>query len=83
MNNPHPLNAFQCVRPKGKDIPAALPKQRSIGAQPSAIRKGMDRNGRFTVDMAPRTTGAISIESGAAAQASVDKRRAISPRGMK
>lgn len=74
-------NAFQAVPPRGVDKPCAAPKK--TGPKPKAKartmtakgrelaeqRLALDMKGRATVDMAPRTTGAITIYS----RADVDK----------
>lgn len=59
MSNSLPLSPFLSVHPRGKDMPSAKPRGRARskapmqGAIPPAT-KAMDRNGRRTVDMAPR-----------------------------
>lgn len=78
-------NAFQIVRPKGPDMPSATPRgsARSKAPMQGIVPeiKALDRNGRRTVDMAPRTTGAIAIENREQGAASTQKRAAIR-RGM-
>ena len=59
------MNAFTSVRPRGKDMPAALPKRKTTNT--SAISnfgsvKTLDSKGRQTVSLKPRVLGAISIE---------------------
>lgn len=67
MTNSLPLNAFQSVRPRGPDldIPATPPRKTNRGAAPieGNVQQALDRNGRPTVGMGPRTTGAISINT--------------------
>lgn len=69
------MNAFLSVRPRGADAPAKAPRRNTPGMAVTVKRP--------PVDLAPRTKGAIHIESREQAQASVDRRRAISPRGTK
>lgn len=85
------LNAFESVRPRGVDVvPTAVPTQRRPGRAPPPLPGStprdrdmvLDRNGRARVPLAPRCNGAFSIESGAAAQASVSKRRALVKGGI-
>lgn len=80
-------NAFTMVRPRGRDldIQAAAPRKTTNTSANSAFGsvKTLDRLGRQTVSLAPRTTGGISIENREQGKSSTDKRRAISPRGMK
>ncbi|MDA8449803.1 hypothetical protein M4R23_08915 [Acidovorax sp. GBBC 3332] len=80
------LNAFESVRPRGATVtPTTVPAQRRPGRAPPVLAGStprdrdvvLDRNGRACVPLAPRCNGAFSIESGAVAQASVSKRRAI------
>ncbi len=79
------MNAFTSVRPRGADAPAKLPVQRKK-AVPITVR-GTTRvlNARevFQANLAPDPSRSISIESREQAQASVDKRRAISKGGTK
>lgn len=86
MTNSPPLNPFMSVRPRGPDMPSATPKGHKTGARPPRLAgsgdvKALDRNGRRTVGMAPRTTGAIAIENREQGAASTQKRAAIR-RGM-
>lgn len=80
-------NAFTMVRLRVQDldIQAAAPRKttNTSGKSEFGSVKAMDRTGRRTVDMAPRTTGGISIENREQGKSSTDKRRAISPRGTK
>ena len=71
-------------RPRGKDAPAALPKRKTTNTSATSnfgSVKTLDSKGRQTVSLAPRTTGAISIEPREQSAASRDKRDAIK-RGM-
>lgn len=77
MSNSLPLNPFMSVRPRGKDMPSApVPRKTTNTSSNSAFGsvKTLDRLGRQTVSLAPRTTGAIAIESREQGQASADKR---------
>lgn len=77
MSNSLPLNPFLSVRPRGKDMPSApVPRKTTNTSSNSAFGsvKTLDRLGRQTVSLAPRTTGAIAIESREQGQASADKR---------
>ena len=78
--------SFPVPRPRGKDMPSAKPLRKTTNTSSNSAFgsvKTLDRLGRQTVSLAPRTTGAISIEPREQARASVDKRRAISPMGTK
>lgn len=79
------MNAFLSVRPRGPDrnTPVKLPKRQKPGAALTVVSKAMDSRGRRTIDLEPRTAGQIVIESRERAQASVDRRRAISKAGTK
>ena len=66
---------FPIPRPRGTDMPAKLPRRQTPGLAITAKRQ--------PIDLAPRTKGAIHIESREQAQASRDKRAGISPRGTK
>lgn len=77
------MNAFQMVRPRGADAPAKLPPQRK---KPTPITtKGTTRvlnaAGKWQAYLEPARRS-IAIESGDAAQASADKTRRISRRGV-
>ena len=77
MSNSLPLNPFMSVRPKGKDMPSApVPRKKTNTSSNSAFGsvKTLDRLGRQTVSLAPRTTGAIAIEGREQGRASADKR---------
>ncbi len=65
------MNAFTSVRPRGPDMPAKLPRRNTPGMAITAKRQ--------PIDLAPRTKGAIHIESRAQSQASADRRASISP----
>ena len=84
MSNSLPLNPFLSVRPRGKDMPSApVPRKTTNTSSNSAFGpvKTLDRLGRQTVSLAPRTTGAIAIEGREQGAASTQKRAAIR-RGM-
>jgi hypothetical protein len=75
-------NAFESVRPRGPDldIPVIPPRVKNSSAAPASgnVHQAlMDRNGRRTVNLAPRTLGAITIENREQGRASNDRRRAI------
>lgn len=78
--------SFPIPRPRGPDMPSATPKGHKTGARPPRLAgsgdvKALDRNGRRTVGMAPRTTGAIAVEGREQGRASADKRSKLI-RGM-
>ncbi len=81
------LNAFTMVRPRGPDldIPAVPPRKTNRSAAPieGNVQQELDRNGRRTVSLAPRTAGAITIESREQSAASLAKRQRISKGGTK
>ena len=84
MSNSLPLNPFMSVRPRGKDMPSApVPRKTTNTSSNSAFGsvKTLDRLGRQTVSLAPRTTGAIAIEGREQGAASTQKRAALQ-RGM-
>ncbi|PUA95491.1 hypothetical protein C8C99_0291 [Acidovorax sp. 107] len=87
MNHGLPLNAFQSVRPRGPDldIPAVPPRKTNRSAAPieGNVQQALDRNGRRTVSLAPRTAGAITIETREQSAASLAKRQRISKGGAK
>lgn len=69
--------SFQVPRPRGKDMPSAKPLRKTTNTSSNSAFgsvKTLDRLGRQTVSPAPRTTGAIAIESREQGQASADKR---------
>ena len=69
------MNPFPVPRPRGADMPSKPPRRQTPGLAVTVKRQ--------PIDLAPRTKGAIVIESRAQYQASVDKRKGISPRGTK
>lgn len=85
MSSMTAINAFTSVKPRGKDMPSApAPRKTNHSRAPlEGPIRALDRNGRATVSLSPRTTGAISIESRDASAASVDKRKRISKAGTK
>lgn len=85
MTAPTALTAFQMARPRGVDAPAKAPRKTNHSRAPieGNVQQALDRNGRRTVSLAPRTTGGIVIENRERGQASVDKRRSISKGGTK
>lgn len=69
--------SFPAPRPRGKDMPSAKPLRKTTNTSSNSAFgsvKTLDRLGRQTVSLAPRTTGAIAIESREQGQASADKR---------
>lgn len=73
-------NAFQAVKPRGADTaPAKAPRKTTNTSSNSAFGsvKTLDRLGRQTVSLAPRTTGAIAIEGREQGAASTQKRAAL------
>ena len=84
MSNSLPLNPFMSVRPRGKDMPSAKPLRKTTNTSSNSAFgsvKTLDRLGRQTVSLAPRTTGAIAIEGREQGAASTQKRAALQ-RGM-
>ena len=72
-----PLNAFQSVRPRGEDRPSAVPARPHKGpAPPGSYVRVLDRNGRLSAPLAPRT-GSLAVEGQKAGQASADRRAAL------
>lgn len=73
--------AFQSVRPRGVDMPSAVPVVAKAGQAPAklpgSLPRVLDRNGCLNAPLAPRVYGSISIEGSAAGAASADKRRAL------
>lgn len=67
MDHSLPLNAFQSVRPRGPDldIPAAAPRKTNRSTAPieGNVQQALDRNGRPTVGMKPRTQGGITLNT--------------------
>lgn len=66
---------FPTPRPRGADMPSKPPRRQTPGLAVTVKRQ--------PIDLAPRTKGAIVIESREQAQASVDKRMRISRTGTK
>ena len=57
--------SFPIPRPRGKDMPSAKPLRKTTNTSSNSAFgsvKTLDRLGRQTVSLAPRTTGAIAIE---------------------
>lgn len=74
------MNAFTTVRPRGKDMPSAKPLLKTTNTSSNSAFgsvKTLDRLGRQTVSLAPRTTGAIAIENREQGAASTQKRAAL------
>lgn len=82
------LNVFQTVAPRGTPAPSAAPRQHVPGRPPARLRGStprtlvMDARGLRRTPLGPRSNGAFAIESRAAAQASIDKRRALVKGGI-
>ena len=83
MSNSLPLNPFMSVRPRGKDAPSKAPRKTNHSRAPKSgnVQQALDRNGRRTVSLAPRTAGAITIESREQSAASLARNQRI--RGAK
>lgn len=83
MSNTLPLNAFQSVRPRGKDAPSKAPRKTNHSRAPKSgnVHLALDRNGRRTVSLERRTKGAIVIENREQSAASLAKRQRISKAG--
>ncbi|MBU0749175.1 MAG: hypothetical protein KKG67_20525 [Gammaproteobacteria bacterium] len=79
-------NAFQAVRPRGENLPSAVPVPANVGRAPMALPgsgpRVMDRNGKFNAPLAPRAYGSIVVEGQAQGQASTDKRKALVRGGL-
>lgn len=60
-------NAFTMVRPRGPDldIPALPPRKTNRSTAPieGNVQQALDRNGRPTVGMKPRTQGGITLNT--------------------
>lgn len=83
------LNAFEAVRPRAASAaPGRQPLPRGRGSDihlrgsASTPPRVLSINGRPMATLAPRPHTAFAIESGAAAQASIDKRRALVKGGI-
>jgi hypothetical protein len=79
---PSAPNAFEAVRPRGADVPPPRQVPRAaVAGCPAAVAGAVvllfNGRGFRSVGLAPRVKGAISIESRAQAQASLDKSRRI------
>ena len=80
MSNSLPLNPFMSVRPRGKDMPSAKPLRKTTNTSSNSAFgsvKTLDSKGRQTVSLAPRTTGAITIENREQSAASPAKSQRI------
>ena len=77
--------SFPIPRPRGKDAPAKAPRKTNHSRAPidGSVQQALDRNGRRTVSLAPRTAGAITIGSREQSAASLAKRQRISKGGTK
>ena len=74
------MNAFQMARPRGQDTaPAKAPRKTNHSKAPMEgnVHLTLDRNGRRTVSLSPRTAGAITIESREQSAASLAKTQRI------
>lgn len=80
------LNAFQMVRPRGVDMPSAVPVPANVGRQPMRLAGSMprvlDRKGCLNAPLAPRAYGSISVEGREAGEASQLRRQAIVRGGL-
>lgn len=79
------MNAFQMARPRGQDTaPAKAPRKTNHSKAPKSgnVHLALDRNGRRTVSLAPRTAGAIVIEGRAQGAASVARAQRIGRAGL-
>ncbi|MBV7454330.1 hypothetical protein KW843_07595 [Acidovorax sp. sif1233] len=80
------LNAFQSVRPRGVDMPSAVPVVAKAGQVPAklpgSLPRVLDRKGCLNAPLAPRVYGSISVEGRDAGQASADKRSALLKGGL-
>ena len=80
------LNAFQSVRPRGVDMPSAVPLVTKAGPAPAklpgSLPRVLDRKGCLNAPLAPRAYGSISVEGRAAGEASQLKRQAIVKGGL-
>lgn len=70
-------NAFQMVRPKGAEQPAAVPAATRIGRPPALLPgstpRVLDRKGILNAPLAPRVYGSITIEDRIQGQANMEK----------
>lgn len=80
------LNAFQSVRPRGMDMPSAVPLVTKAGPAPAklpgSLPRVLDRNGKVNAPLAPRVYGSISVEGRVAGEAGQLKRQAIVKGGL-
>ena len=83
MSNSLPLNPFLSVRPRGVDAPSKTPRKTNHSRAPieGNVHLLLDSNGRQTVSLERRTTGAIVIENREQSAASLAKRQRISKAG--
>lgn len=79
-------NAFQAVRPRGENLPSAVPVPANVGREPmklpGSMQRVLDRKGCLNAPLAPRVYGSISVEGREAGQTSADKRRALVRGGL-
>lgn len=79
-------NAFQSVRPRGVDMPSAVPLVTKAGPAPAklpgSLPRVLDRKGCLNAPLAPRAYGSISVEGRVAGEASQLKRQAIVKGGL-
>ncbi len=72
--------SFPVPRPRGQDTaPAKAPRKTSTSKAPAEgnVHMALDRNGRRTVSLSPRTAGAITIETREQSAASLAKTQRI------
>ena len=84
MSNSLPLNPFLSVRPRAQDTaPSKAPRKTNQSKAPKVgnVHLLLDSNGRQTVSLERRTTGAIVIENREQSAASLAKRQRISKAG--
>ena len=78
------MNAFTSVRPRGQGTaPSKAPRKTNHSKAPKSgnVHLLLDSNGRQTVSLERRTTGAIVIENREQSAASLAKRQRISKAG--
>lgn len=79
-------NAFQSVRPRGVDMPSAVPVRKGSGKPPLPLQgshvRVLDSNGNPRAPLSPRVNCGIAIEGREQAQASQDKRSALMRGGL-
>lgn len=75
------MNAFQSVRPRGKDQPTQTPpKSKATQSRETSsfgTAKTLDRNGRRTVSLERRTKGAITVEGRSMSAATLARNQKI------